>query len=160
MPSNPWNAGAPPGPAAPTPPSPTPTFPPGPAMPVTPPPAAPVPVYTRPGDVILSRVLSWWDSGQIKRAAVGIAATIGPVIWDLIQRNDLTWRTAAMAVAGALFTWMGWSRLKSPDIATGTKLFDVPATPAPVTAFVPAKLMADLQAREAGVTTPPKGDPK
>jgi hypothetical protein len=55
---------------------------------------------------------------------------------------------------------MGWSRLKSPDIATGTKAFDAPARPVNVTAFAPAQLLADLQAREAAAVAPPKGDPK
>jgi hypothetical protein len=112
-------------------------------------PVAPAPVAPRPGDVILARVIRWWDSGQIQRAAAGIALSAGPVIWDLFQRNTLTWKSALSAIVAGIFGWMGWSRLKSPDIATGTKLFDAPATPVPVTAFVPAKLMADLQTREA-----------
>lgn len=120
---------------------------------------APVPVAPRPGDVILARVIKWWDSGQIQRAAVGVALSAGPVIWDLFQRNALTWRTAFSAIVAGIFGWMGWSRLKSPDIATGAKLFDAPATPVPVTAFAPAKLLSDLQAREAATVTPPKGDP-
>jgi hypothetical protein len=124
-------------------------------------PPTPVPAATpRPGDVILARVIKWWDSGQIQRAAVGIGLSAGPVVWDLFQKNQLTWRTALSAIVAGLFGWMGWSRLKSPDIATGTKALDAPAHPVNVTAFAPAKLLADLQAREAAAVAPPKGDPK
>lgn len=118
------------------------------------------PVAPRPGDVILARVIKWWASGQIQRAVAGVALSAGPVIWDLFQKNQLTWRTAFSAIVAGIFGWMGWSRLKSPDIATGTKAFDAPAHPVNVTAFAPAQLMADLQAREAATVTPPKGDPK
>jgi len=114
----------------------------------------------RPGDVILARVIKWWNSGQIQRAAVGIALTAGPILWDLFKSNTLTWRTAVNAIVAGIFGWMGWSRLKSPDIATGTKALDAPAHPVNVTAFAPAQLLADLQAREAATVTPPKGDPK
>ena len=120
----------------------------------------PSPATPRPGDVILARVIKWWDSGQIKRAISGVALSVLPIIWDLIQKNDLTWQTALNAIVAGIFGWMGWSRLKSPDISTGSAAFDAPAHPVNVTAFAPAQLMADLQAREGAVVTPPKGDPK
>jgi len=120
----------------------------------------PAPVAPRPGDVILARVIRWWDSGQIRRAGTGILASSAPVLYDLFGAGTLTWKTGLNALVLGLFTWMGWSRLKSPDIATGSKAFDAPVHPVNVTAFAPAQLMADLQAREAGLTTPPKGDPK
>jgi hypothetical protein len=116
--------------------------------------------FPRPGDVVLARVIKWWDSGQIQRAGVGVAMTAGPIIYDLFQKNELTWRTAVNAIVVGIFAWMGWSRLKSPDIATGTGVLDAPAHPVNVTAFAPAQLMADLQAREGAKVAPPKGDPK
>jgi hypothetical protein len=128
-------------------------------IPATAPPAA-APRPPRPGDVILARVIKWWTSGQVQRAATGILASAAPVLYDLFGAGTLTWKTGLNALVLGLFTWMGWSRLKSPDIATGTKAFDAPVHPVNVTAFAPAQLMADLQAREGATVVPPKGDPK
>ena len=119
-----------------------------------------VPAVPRPGDVILARVIRWWDSGQIQRAGAGVALTAGPIIWDMFQKNELTWRSAVNAIVAGIFGWIGWSRLKSPDISTGASAFDAPAHPVNVTAFAPAQLMSDLQAREGAKVVPPKGDPK
>lgn len=117
--------------------------------PVAPPVAPPAPVSIRPGDLILTRAISFWDSGQLKRVVVGIGLSALPIIWDLIQKNDLTWKTGLNAILVGLFAWMGYSRAKSPDVVTKSTMLDTPATPASITAFVPAKLLADLQTREA-----------
>jgi hypothetical protein len=105
----------------------------------------PAPIVVRPGDLILVRAIKWWDSGQLKRVAGGIAFTAAPVIYDLFQHNSLTWRTAVSAVVGAIFAWIGISRAKAPDVVTGVKTLDKANAPA----YVPAKLLSDLQRREA-----------
>jgi hypothetical protein len=87
----------------------------------TPPPS---PLPPRPGDIILVRAIAWWDSGQLKRAAAGIALAALPLLWDLVERNALTWRSALMALIGGLFGWMGVKRAKAPDIVTGIPSFD------------------------------------
>ena len=106
-------------------------------------PAAVVPVIppVRPGDLILIRAIKWWDSGQIQRAVVGILAAAAPVLVDLYQKNTLTWHSGVFGLVFGLFIWMGWSRVKAPDIITGTKAFDK----APV-AVIPPHLVADIAA--------------
>lgn len=120
-------------------------------------PPKPVPpaVVTRPGDLILVRAISFWDSGQLKRVVFGIALAAAPVLYDLFQHDTLTWKTGVNALIAGVFAWMGYSRAKSPDVVTGSKALDAPATPIVAHAFVPAKLLADLQVREA--TKPGKG---
>ena len=78
----------------------------------------------RPGDVILLRAIKWWDSGQLKRAMVGLVITVGPVLLDLWDKQALTWRSVVSIIAGAIFTRMAYSRAKAPDVITGTKFFD------------------------------------
>ena len=82
------------------------------------------PAPPRPGDIILTRAIAWWDSGQIQRAAFGIILAAGPILLDLLDRNALTWRSAVSAVMGGLFAWIGVKRAKSPDVVTGIKAFD------------------------------------
>ena len=110
------------------------------------PPVPPV----RPGDLILIRAIKWFDSGQIQRAVAGILATSAPVLVDLYQKNTLTWHSAVSALAVGIFVWMGWSRVKAPDIITGTKLLDK----APV-AVIPPHLAADIAAANVPVVKAP-----
>jgi hypothetical protein len=82
------------------------------------------PAPPRPGDIILTRAIAWWDSGQIQRAFWGILFTAAPILYDLFQSNELTWRSAASAVGAGLFAWIGFKRAASPDIVTGIKALD------------------------------------
>ena len=106
------------------------------------------PVVVRPGDLILVRAIEWWDSGQLKRVIGGIALTAAPILYDLFSQNKLTWRSAVNALIGALFAWIGISRAKSPDVVTNVPALDK----GNAAAFVPAKLISDLQKREAAGT--------
>ena len=100
--------------------------------------------------MILVRCISWWDSGQLKRAVSGIVLATLPLLWDLFERNTLTWRSGISAVMAGLFAWIGLSRVKAPDVITGNATLDR----ANVQALVPASLISDLKQREE--VRPPK----
>jgi len=95
----------------------------------------------RPGDLILIRAIKFWDSGQIQRVFVGLVLTALPLVYDLFQKNALTWRSGISVVIGAILAWIGVSRAKAPDIASvGIKALDKSAAQA----VVPPKLAAAL----------------
>ena len=112
----------------------------------TPPAADPAVVTTpvppvRPGDLILVRAISLWRSGQLQRVASGIALSALPIIYDLFQKNTLTWRSGLNAIVVGIFGYIGISRAKAPDMVTGTKMFDkVPV------AVIPPHLVAEIAA--------------
>ncbi|HAM54173.1 MAG TPA: hypothetical protein DCQ64_01655 [Candidatus Rokubacteria bacterium] len=83
-----------------------------------------VPPPPRPGDIILTRAIAWWDSGQIQRAVWGLVLAVGPVVLDLWMQNALTWRSFVTVFLGLIFVRMGYSRAKAPDVVTGVKAFD------------------------------------
>lgn len=82
------------------------------------------PVPPRPGDIILVRAIKFWDSGQIQRVLWGIALSAAPIVYDLWNRNELTWRSAISAVVAGIFGYIGFKRAASPDVVTGIKALD------------------------------------
>ena len=101
----------------------------------------PTTAVVRPGDLVLIRMIAWWDSQQIQRALGGIVLSTLPLLWDLFERNTLTWRSGLFAVIAGLFASMGYRRAKSPDVITGNVTLDR----ANVTALVPPDLAADMK---------------
>ena len=82
------------------------------------------PTPPRPGDIILVRAIAFWDSGQIQRVLWGIALSLLPIIYDLFERNALTWRSAGSALVACILGYIGFKRAASPDIVTGIKALD------------------------------------
>ena len=107
--------------------------------------ATPPPVTVRPGDLILVRAIAWWDSGQLKRVVSGILLSAAPILYDLVQRNTLTWRSALNAIVLGLFGYIGLKRAASPDVVTGMPTLDKGANAAKVVSI----LLADIQRANA-----------
>lgn len=83
------------------------------------------PIPPRPGDIILTRAIAWYDSGQLWRALAGIIASVAPFVMDyLTGQSPWTWRGFLSGIALGLFAWMGLKRAKSPDVVTGIASFD------------------------------------
>ena len=104
----------------------------------------PTTTVVRPGDLVLVRAIAWTQSQQVRRAFSGIVIATLPLVWDLFDKNTLTWRSGISAIVAGIFASMGYRRLKSPDVITGNATLDR----ANVTALAPADLVADLKSRE------------